>query len=71
MKYKTLTEVITAFQTGELKRTECEMVLDNDKIMMYPATGSDDVDCEPILEAHPNQLVREMLTLLGIPWVNA
>ena len=64
IKYKKISEVIEAVDRGSKLRT----VLDNDNVMVWDENskcvyGSYDMT--------PGDLLRELLTLVGIPWNNA
>lgn len=60
--YKTLTEVVAAFKSGELgETTESFAWLDNDDVSIYKGD-------EKVYQTHPYQLLEDALDLLGIPW---
>ena len=63
----TLAELRTAFETGELTRGSCCLILDNDQVYAY----ADDAGEQQIFSEHPYDVLREALDLLGIPWDNA
>lgn len=76
-QYKTLAELKAAFDSGELKREDCMMILDNDCTPTYDR-GEWDEETEDwtkddlIFNSHgPSCLLEEALTLLNIPWENA
>ena len=75
MKYKTLAELKTAFDSGEIPKNWEGIILDNDSTSMYEEVidGNGDVDYgEKIFDGGmPSELLEEALTLLGIPWGNA
>ena len=54
----TLQELVAAYQTGAV--TE-RLMLDNDSTSVY--LGDDEV-----FDMHPDDLIEQALTLLGIPW---
>jgi hypothetical protein len=61
-KYKTLKELQAAFAVGALRDAEDAVLwLDNDQTTIY-------VDNERVFEMHPEDLLEQALTLLGIPW---
>jgi hypothetical protein len=62
-----LVELRTAFETGELTRGSCCLIIDNDQVYAY----ADDEGKQKIFDEHPYDLLREALDLLGIPWDNA
>jgi hypothetical protein len=66
MKYKTLEELVLAFESGELSKDYCCLTLDNDDT--FAADYSDDSGAMVFNGGTPNQLLREALTLLGVPW---
>lgn len=61
MTYKTLADLIAAYASGALDREASPLYLDND-------TADVDGDTGTVYEVHPARLLREALTLLGIPW---
>lgn len=54
----TLQELVAAYQTGAVTEP---LMLDNDSTSV--CQGDDEV-----FEMHPNDLIEQALTLLGIPW---
>ena len=71
MKYKKLEDLVLAFEGGELSKDYCTLVLDNDSTSMYQYSDSDDTSVKIFDGGNPNQLLREALTILGIPWEEA
>ena len=68
MKYKNLEDLAEAFEWGELSKDN-PLCLDNDSTRCYIDTGE---EWETVFDGgDPNKLLREALTLLGIPWENA
>jgi hypothetical protein len=69
MKYKSLAELKQVIDSGELKLSGGydKLMLDNDNTSLYVG-DHDSPDVERVFEMHPNQLLEEALTLLGIPW---
>ena len=69
MKYKTLDQLMTAFHSGELSIDDHPLVLDNDSTRSYRDTGE---EWEVIFDGGtPDQLLRQALTLIGVPWEDA
>lgn len=61
-RYNSLAELYGAFQSGQLRRTKGYfLLLDNDSASMWDGQGE-------IFEMHPEELLRQALDMLGIPW---
>jgi hypothetical protein len=63
MKYDTLKQLQDAFTTGALTADEdgpVTLMLDNDDTFVY-------VDSEKVFEMHPDDVLDQALSLLGIP----
>lgn len=60
----TLEELATAYKMGDVP-AGMPILLDNDQAMVY----NDHVGTT-IFEMHPQELLEQALTLLGIPWEN-
>ena len=60
-KYKTLTELKAAYDSGELNPEESPLMLDNDSSTVYK-------DDECVYRGPGYEIREEALTLLGIPW---
>lgn len=71
MKYKTLAELKAAYDSSLLDSKD-RMVLDNDCVHVWTFKHGDFIAGEPvawsIFDAHPEQVLRDALDLLGIPW---
>lgn len=63
----TIAELRSAFESGDLTRGSCCLILDNDQVYAYKDDESDAM----IFDEHPYDVLREALDLLGIPWENA
>jgi hypothetical protein len=69
MKYTTLAQLRRAYKSGELHKDASPLTIDNDCAHVY--AGNED-DSELVFRGGmPEDLLREALTLLGIPWDNA
>lgn len=62
MKYSSLEELRAGFAAGELD--DSVAVIDNDSVSVYQ-------EDKKVYESHPSDLLRDALTLLGIPWESA
>ena len=60
--YKTLAELYGAYQAGVMTEV---MVLDNDQAAVYDGEGNH------IFEMHPEDLLRQALGILNIPYEEA
>lgn len=64
MKYKTLSELKSAYESGELSKDN-PLCLDNDSTFAY----ADGEDGPQVFEGgNPEHLLEAALDLLGIPW---
>lgn len=61
---RTLAELKAKFDSGALEG--CVLVLDNDQTFVYSADGE-----RQLFEAHPHDVLRSALDMLGIPWDEA
>lgn len=59
-KYQTLAGLKAAYDSGTLSR-ENPLVLDNDDTSVWDGAGE-------VFGAHPEDVLRQALDLLGIPW---
>lgn len=72
MRYKTVADLVAAFKAGDLTPDANELSLDNDCAAVY--VHDEDwtpASTEKVFDAHPDDLLEQCLTLLGIPWERA
>jgi hypothetical protein len=60
----TLAELVQAYHDGTLK---APLMLDNDHTSVWPDEGAQ-YNERYVFEMHPEELLEQALTLLGIPW---
>ena len=63
-RYATLSDLHNAFQAGHISQKQGYfLILDNDSVSLWDNDGE-------VFEIHPEQLLRDALDLLDIPWEN-
>lgn len=66
MKYKTIRELVFAYEGHELNEKNCPLIISGDRTTVW------DEDGVLVFEGgHPKDMLKDCLTLLGIPWDNA
>jgi hypothetical protein len=67
--YHSLADLQAAFQDGRLDPVRDKLTLDNDhSYLCSDSEDSDDSEAYPYEGEGPEELLREALDLLGIPW---
>lgn len=61
----TLAELVEAIKRGDAPTT---LTLDNDQVTAY---DPEDEHGMPVFYMHPSELLKQALTLLGVPWEQA
>jgi hypothetical protein len=67
VKYKTLAELKAAYESGELTKDN-PIWIDNDTVYFYDYDPVTEEGGELLFRVHPEQLLTDALSLLGIPW---
>lgn len=66
MRYKTIRDLIFAYEKHEISDKTCPLIID------YSTTTVRNEDGEIVFEGgKPKELLKEILHLIGVPWENA